>query len=163
MNGRGAAPGAALFLPAAVKKAERRRAARPRAPWPAIPPAGTYPSGPSCPDGRSCLGGLPRPVACRTSTVCHVPADSRAPASSAPHRRGETARPPTPVKKRTWGFPLSAGAGASKGSQGTAFPKFHRVFNIPVENGAWFSPIQHSSAAQMHIKLSVSAYFGFKW
>ena len=24
---------------------------------------------------------------------------------------------------------LSAGAGASKGSQGTAFPKFHRVFN----------------------------------
>lgn len=133
MNGRGAAPGAALFLPAAVKKAERRRAARPRA------------------GGLPYLNGLPCPrTQPRPGELCPAPARG----NGAPAHAGE---------KADGGFPLSAGAGASKGSQGTAFPKFHRVFNIPVENGAWFSPIQHSSAAQMHIKLSVSAYFGFKW
>lgn len=128
MNGRGAAPGAALFLPAAVKKAERRRAARPRAPWPAIPPAGTYPSGPSCHDGRSCLGGLPRAGGLPYPNGLPCPGRWLRPMNSAPHRREETARPYPSRLKADMAFSHFYRQGGLKGVTGNGFPQIPQSF-----------------------------------
>ena len=128
MNGRGAAPGAALFLPAAVKKAERRRAARPRAPWPAIPPAGPYPSGPSCPDGRSCLGGLPRAGGLPYLNGLPYPRRQPRPGELCPAPARGNGAPAHAGEKADVGFSTFRRRGRLKGVTGNGFPQIPQSF-----------------------------------